>query len=73
MKPLFKMSTGSFRAMLIHSAEEDMASLRGSWATPEQQEFNASHKTCPRCHGRGQIRRDERMACRECLGTGSVL
>ena len=43
-----------------------------AWATPAQEEYNRTHKTCPRCHGKGQIRRDGNIGCTKCKGRGAI-
>lgn len=41
-------------------------------ASPKQARYNATHKTCPRCDGRGYTRRDKNIGCHVCLGRGAV-
>jgi len=38
--------------------------------TAEQAAYNAEHKPCGRCHGRGATRKDQAVGCPVCNGTG---
>lgn len=65
----------SYTAFAIGTTED----LVRSWATDEQREYNASHRTCPACNGRGYaIQRHggrvtpDKGGCSLCLGLGAV-
>lgn len=63
---------GWFAEFGTATAEQSVQSLQDGWCGPKQRAFNAAHTTCGRCHGRGYTRRDGKMSCSECGGTGSV-
>lgn len=63
---------GWFESFSVGTAEQSRQSLQDGWSTPRQQAFNAAHKTCKGCHGRGYTRRNPNIGCHVCGGTGSV-
>lgn len=42
------------------------------WQTPEQEKFNAEHKPCARCRGKGYVQSSPNIGCYICLGLGVV-
>lgn len=68
----YAIKPGYYGSFVTSTPEEARQALIESWSTPEQRAFNAAHKECPRCHGRGYTRKDQRVGCHVCRGTGSV-
>ena len=63
---------GWYNSFLMGTPEESREALINSWTTPEQRKYNREHTTCPRCRGRGYTRKDGRVGCNVCTGTGSI-
>lgn len=55
-----------FESMAINSDEEEIAALHESWGTADK--FRGEE--CPRCRGRGQLRKDKNVGCIKCQGLG---
>lgn len=71
----FPIAPGYYEAFEV----ADLKALIRSAATPEQQAYNAAHKTCRACNGqgyhvykRGSLIIRESVGCDICLGTGAV-
>ena len=61
-----------YSSFAMGSDEDSRHSFLESWTTPAQADFNAVHRTCDRCKGRGATRKDAAVGCSVCGGTGSV-
>lgn len=68
----FDIKPGYYGQFRMATVEESRQALINAWTTPEQRERNAAHHTCGRCRGRGYTRRDQRVGCFKCGGTGSL-
>lgn len=63
---------GWYNSFITATPEESKQALVEAWTSPAQRRFNATHKTCPRCNGRGYTRKDGNIGCSVCLGTASL-
>lgn len=68
----FPLKENWYESFVTVTPEQSRQALLDSWATPAQREYNATHKACSRCRGRGYTRKDQNVGCHVCLGTGGV-
>lgn len=71
----FPIAPGFYGAFEVADLQAQIRAI----ATPEQQAYNASHRTCPVCHGQGyKVERHGKTivrhkgGCYECHGTGAL-
>lgn len=77
----YSIAPGFYEKFETDSPEQELEALLALWATPEQQAYNASHRTCDICRGRGYAQHRERsgrvtrevVGCTSCKGTGAVI